>query len=276
MTEKNTSSRTQTHEVEIDASPEAVWKALNDDQELTRWLFEEAKVEPGKGGKRWISWGQGQEMEEHHEEWKPGELLRLVPPPGTEPWMVEEWHIEQRGKKTVLRLVFSGIPEGDDWDAMYDGTDVGWQMFLEAARHYLEHHQGKPRRTVFRYAGLPRSKEEVFESFCGKEGLCAGGDNATLAAGGRYAWKTSSGLALEGHVLIHQPGRSLVLTAENLDNSLLALTFHTTGEGSYTNFIFSTYGMPDSEFGSVEQKLVEVLDRILPLPQETGAAVESS
>ena len=30
----------QTHEIEIDASPEAVWKAISNGEELTRWYAE--------------------------------------------------------------------------------------------------------------------------------------------------------------------------------------------------------------------------------------------
>ena len=43
-------TRTQQHEIVIDAPLEAVWKAITDAEELTRWFVEEAKVVPGVGG----------------------------------------------------------------------------------------------------------------------------------------------------------------------------------------------------------------------------------
>src|SRR4029450_5406552 len=43
-------TRTQQHEIVIDAPLEAVWKAITDAEELTRWFVEEAKVEPGVCG----------------------------------------------------------------------------------------------------------------------------------------------------------------------------------------------------------------------------------
>jgi uncharacterized protein YndB with AHSA1/START domain len=48
-------TRQQTHEIVIDAPIEAVWKAIVDGEELTRWFVEEATVEPGVGGTFTIS-----------------------------------------------------------------------------------------------------------------------------------------------------------------------------------------------------------------------------
>ena len=50
-------TRTQQHEIVIDAPLEAVWKAITDAEELTRWFVEEASVEPGVGGTIASSWG---------------------------------------------------------------------------------------------------------------------------------------------------------------------------------------------------------------------------
>ena len=61
MSERPKGTRTQEHEIAIDASAEAVWKAITDAEELTRWFVETAKVEPGVGGSFRISWGGGEE-----------------------------------------------------------------------------------------------------------------------------------------------------------------------------------------------------------------------
>jgi uncharacterized protein YndB with AHSA1/START domain len=69
-------TRTQQHEIVIDAPLEAVWKAITDAEELTRWFVEEAKVEPGVGGTIEISWG-GEEMGKSRiDEWEPNRKLR--------------------------------------------------------------------------------------------------------------------------------------------------------------------------------------------------------
>ena len=66
-------TRQQTHEIVIDAPIEAVWKAITDGEELTRWFVEEATVEPGVGGTITISWGGGDEGESRIEAWEPNQ-----------------------------------------------------------------------------------------------------------------------------------------------------------------------------------------------------------
>ena len=43
--------------IEIDASPEAVWRAISDGEELGRWFPLEAEVVPGVGGTVTVAWG---------------------------------------------------------------------------------------------------------------------------------------------------------------------------------------------------------------------------
>src|SRR6185295_13980050 len=50
-------TRSQQHEIVIDAPPEAVWKAISDAEELTRWFVDEASIEPRVGGMFTFSWG---------------------------------------------------------------------------------------------------------------------------------------------------------------------------------------------------------------------------
>jgi hypothetical protein len=78
--------------------------------------------------------------------------------------MVDEYTIERRDGKTVLRLVSSGIPNAPEWDGFYNGTDSGWRSFLRTLRHYLEHHGGRPRTTikvVGKLSGSPRTPGRV-------------------------------------------------------------------------------------------------------------------
>lgn len=51
-----TNTRSATGRVEVEASPERVWKALTDAAELVRWFPLEARVEPGEGGTVFMSW----------------------------------------------------------------------------------------------------------------------------------------------------------------------------------------------------------------------------
>ena len=49
-------TRAVEREIEIDAPLAAVWKALTDADELTRWFPLNAGVTPGVGGSVWMSW----------------------------------------------------------------------------------------------------------------------------------------------------------------------------------------------------------------------------
>jgi len=69
-------TRSQQHEIVIDAPVEAVWKAISDGEELTRWFVEEASVEPGVGGTITISWGGDEKGQGRIDAWEPNRKLR--------------------------------------------------------------------------------------------------------------------------------------------------------------------------------------------------------
>ena len=156
MSAEDRKTRSQIHEIIIDAPIEAVWKAITDGEELTRWFVESASVEPGVGGTIEISWGGPEKGRSRIEVWEPNRTLRVAlrpfdggkALPADMGPIIDEYTIEQRDGKTVLRLVSSGIPASPDWDGFYDGTNSGWPSFFRALRHYLEHHRGKPRQVI--------------------------------------------------------------------------------------------------------------------------------
>ena len=123
MTDGPKGTRSQQHEITIAASPEAVWHAITDAEELTRWFVEAAKVEPGVGGTISISWdGPADGPGSRIEVWEPNRQLRVRLAPmemgaaktGGETAIVDEYTIERRDGKTVLRFVSSGIPDAAD------------------------------------------------------------------------------------------------------------------------------------------------------------------
>ena len=163
-------ARTQTHEIAIDAPIEAVWKAITDAEELTRWFVEEAAVEPGVGGTFTISWGGEEKGQSRIEVWEPNQKLRVALMPfdmGAAKYdastpIIDEYTIERRDGKTVLRLVSSGIPDAAEWDGFYNGTNSGWKSFLRTLRHYLEHNPGKPRTTITITGKMSGTIEDAF------------------------------------------------------------------------------------------------------------------
>lgn len=260
--------RVHSTEIEIDASPETVWSAVSEADQLTRWYVEDARVEPGEGGKQWIDWGGGQAMEATHLVWQPGERL-VIGDPGhatATGWnaIVVEFEIEALGgDRSLLRITQSGIPEGPDWQGAYDGTYVGWQAFAETLRIYLERHPGTARRTVYDYRTLPVSAEDAWESLLletlGMPAEC-------FVAGAEFTAQPSDGGApISGRIAkCARPG-VLVGTIAELDDAVLFLTIHGTGSGdAYMNFVLGTYGLDDERWAAAEARWKALLAGFTP------------
>jgi uncharacterized protein YndB with AHSA1/START domain len=251
----------QIHEIEIDAPPDAVWKAISTGEGLTRWYAEEARVEPRAGGENWISWGEGQEVGNQNLAWEPGKRLTVGKPnhETATDWnaIVIDFEIETRGGRTLLKLVQSGLPTGPDWDGMDDGTDVGWEMFLFALKFYLEHHAGKPRRTILRYWASPRPADETFGALRELLGIAAD----DLRVGARYAATTAGGEKIGGEIIAVEPGHLLVASVEQLGDALVSLTVHATGKGAYVNFIVGTFGLPEAQYAEAKARWSHLLQQ---------------
>lgn len=240
------SDRRQEHEIEIDASRDAVWKAITDAEELTRWYVEDARVEPGEGGSQWVSWGQGTEVETRHQVWKPGERLVLTAPEGKEPtgWnaIVIEYTLESAHGKTRLRLVQSGMPEGPEWDGAYEGTNVGWRMFLTALKFYLERHPGRARRTIYRYGHVMGDRSNVWATLLGRSLVAASGSFDGLGAGDTFAVTAVTGDPLEGRLLLVEPGRNFTASVSTLGDALIQFDVTKGKARCFVNFVLATFG----------------------------------
>jgi uncharacterized protein YndB with AHSA1/START domain len=249
MTEEDKTQR-QRHEIEIDAPVEAVWKALTDAEELTRWFVEKARVTPGVGGTIWGAWDEMNEAEKRIEVWEPGKRLVL----GGHNHMMEEYTLEAKGGRTVLRMVFSFVPDTADWSGFYDATNYGWQSFFRALRHYLERHPGQHRGNIVIMYPMQMGVAEAWSKLTGPEGLCAEGTLDAEREGSRYSVTTSGGEHIEGEVALTRPPKILLLTMDNLFGAMLSVGIEAMGG---TTYFYSTLGL----FGASEEELASVKDR---------------
>ena len=266
MSDSPAGTRTQIHEIVIDAPIEAVWKAIADAEELTRWFVEEAWVEPGVGGSIAISWGGDKSEPSRIEAWEPNQKLRLALAPlkmgkmKHEGTMVNEYTLERRDGRTLLRLVSSGIPDSTDWDGFYNGTDSGWRSFLRTLRHYLEHHRGKPRTTITVVGKLPGSLEDGWARLTGPAGL-----GFTPVAGESFSTHAGPAGAMHGNVVfVKEPG-ILELTVGELDDSYLAHSMAGAGGSQYVYTILSVYGKSPSEVEAIRATWQPWLTTVLGL-----------
>lgn len=170
-------TRSASGRIEIDASPERVWKALTDAAELVRWFPLEARVEPGEGGSFFMSWKNEYAGTSDILAWEPLERLAIswswsddpdVPP------QVTEYRIEAKdGGGTLLTVVTSGFPDDPSWDAYVEGTNRGWVFELQSLKQYLEAHDGEDRDVIYLRRQIPVDVADAWERVLSEDGLGA-------------------------------------------------------------------------------------------------------
>lgn len=270
-------TRSVTAEITVKASPEAVWKALTDADELTRWFPIEARVTPGEGGQIWMAWGEMWKGDSRIEIWEPNRHLRTSSPIGV-PKDAEEgeagagpvrlaidFFIEGEGGKTRLRVVHSGFGRGDSWDAEYDGVRRGWAYELRSLRHYLERHHGEDRRVAWALSPVgDASAEEAWERMMSEKALLAEGDLSDAREGGRYAIRTVMRDRLQGTVLVHTPAMDFAGTVDNLNDGVFRVGLEPTPEGPYAILWLATYGLAPERVAELQANLEAILERSFP------------
>lgn len=265
-----TETRTIEIEFPIDAPVDAVWKALTDPNELTRWFPMQAKVEPGPGGSIEIAWGPEMQGKNRIRVWEPARRLQTSwfeptesfgpapkPAEGAVPSAFQEdpeagarllidYILEGAGGRTILRMAHSGFSKDARWDQEYESHGRGWTFELRSLRNYLEHHLGDTRHLA--WVRIPIggiSKEEAWSRLMSPEGVLREGDVKRCAAEDRYAITTVHGDRLEGNVILNQPPTEFSGTVENLDHSLMRCGIESYTGRPEATFWLSTWGGPE-------------------------------
>ena len=264
--------------LDLDASPDEVWAALTQAEELVRWFSTDAKVTPGKGGTMLWSWGHGEDWESRIDAWEPGRLLRLVqedarpytaegkplPAGEVEPARIAmEFTIETHQGKTRLRLVHSGFGHGGAWDAEVEGISEGWQAELRSLRHYLRRHRGRARQTGRALVGTTLPREIAWSRLVGP-----GGFNLTPAQpteGERYEVVTPSGRRYSGTVQLNLPGQTIAGTVDELDDGWFRLLTWRDAHGNTGVWAWlATYTGEDTAVREFRDRSQEALERLFP------------
>jgi len=160
--------------IEIDAPPEAVWRALTDARELERWFPLEARVEPGEGGTVFMSWKNEYQAESRITVWEPGLHLQITwgfTDEEKEITQFTDFHLEGAKGGTVLRVVTSGFPDDPAWDAWYEGTRQGWAYELVSLKRYLERYEGQDREVVYLRRRVGLTDRDAWTRLFGPGGL---------------------------------------------------------------------------------------------------------
>lgn len=269
--------------IEIEASPEAVWRAISEGEELARWFPPEAEVVPGVGGTVTIAWGPGVAGTGLIDIWEENRRLRYVesptgeadpgPPdaetgaaengaaePGAEtapeaPVVAVDFTIEGRAGRTALRLVNSGFSADDDWADYFETVQSGWRYFLFNLKHYLERHDGTPRRMVWDRRTISLGKPEAWERLFAEGGL------VTVAGPGQ------KGELWSGHAVAVEmaaPPIHLACRCEELNDALLFVELEPGGDTYSLGVWLSLYGVDEADAEALDRSLKACLERLVP------------
>jgi uncharacterized protein YndB with AHSA1/START domain len=230
--------------ITIKAPPEAVWKALTDAEQLTAWFAAEAKVQPGAGGNIWMSWGPGFDGDVKIEIWDQGRHLRTADPKRP---VAVDYHLEGKGGTTQLRLVQS-FGDGD-WDDEYNSTNVGWTIFLDNLRAFLENRPKATCRQAIVCLPVEGELDAVFAGALGPRGLGIGAGET----GARFSTTCGAGDALSGHVVWSKAPNALLVEIDNLD-ARLYLTLEKFGGKPFLFLAFMAYAAPTPRVDVAELK----------------------
>jgi len=143
-------SRSHETVIDIKATPEEVFRAITDPEQIVKWFCDDARVDPRVGGEYYFAWG-GMGATTTISAWEPGKHFgtsseRSIAYSGAGPVdtgvvqkMSVDYFIESLGGGiTRLRLVQSGFGPEAAWDDEFAETKTGWTAFLEKLKELLE------------------------------------------------------------------------------------------------------------------------------------------
>ncbi len=143
-------TRGYAHRVDIRAEIAEVWQALIEPARLARWCAPQAHVDARVGGSFSFRIDADLTREAHIDIYQPPRRLRLIymPLPGLpsdDTVIVDDFLLHSEiaapgkgGALTILRLLGSGIPEGEAWNPMYPRLRSGWERALLRLKASLE------------------------------------------------------------------------------------------------------------------------------------------
>jgi uncharacterized protein YndB with AHSA1/START domain len=135
--------RTIEQTTQIEASPEAVFRALTDAGELTRWFPSDARSDPRTGGAFEYRYEFGHDPARDHTysgEYREVTANELVAYPWNGKLGTTEVELRLRpaGDGTEVTLRHSGWGAGAEWDESLELHRQGWAFFLGNLKAYLE------------------------------------------------------------------------------------------------------------------------------------------
>jgi uncharacterized protein YndB with AHSA1/START domain len=159
--------------IEIKASPEQIWDALTQGEQLTRWFATDAK-DAKPGGNFFVSWKEHGPIDSPITVFEPGKHLQIASEmPGMPVPFATDFFIEAKGGVTLVRIVQSGFSVDAKWDDEFDAMTQGWGFFARNLRFYLERFAGQACVTIGFPVAQKANRDQAFDKFCKTLGLDA-------------------------------------------------------------------------------------------------------
>lgn len=137
-------TRSQKHKVTIEATIEAVWSALTNEERVTRWLESEVDMTARIGGTVTIRRANDTVIRGRIDMFMPPRKLRLViePPEGDEPLssgpIMEAIQLSQDRDEVLVEVLVTGIPASEDWAQYSRLTEDRWTNGLKQLKNLVE------------------------------------------------------------------------------------------------------------------------------------------
>ncbi|MEM6675262.1 MAG: SRPBCC domain-containing protein [Planctomycetota bacterium] len=163
-------------EVEIEASPEAVWKAIATGPGIKSWFMGmESEFDEQVGGEVRTKMGDAMVPIAKVTAWDPPKHFATRGEnafgPGS-PAIGYEWTVEAvGGGKCVMRMVQTLFAEDDSWDTQVGDTEAGWPAFFHVLRNYVERHNEEESGVVQAMGPVAGTKEEALERLANALGI---------------------------------------------------------------------------------------------------------
>ena len=134
----------------IDASPEIVFNAFTNPEELTQWFPDQAILEPKVGGKFRFSFFKEKSKELERDYSPEGTVKEFVPNKKVSyTWQLKDipefpettvtWELQEIGaNKTRVELVHSGFTGKEEGKLSFREHDQGWSYFLGRLEKYCQ------------------------------------------------------------------------------------------------------------------------------------------
>lgn len=145
-------SRSHETVIDIEATPEEVFRALTDPEQIVKWFVAGARVDGRLGGEYVKIWAPGMESKSIISAWEPGKHFGTYSErsiafgcegrpmdTGVVQRIAVDYFIESLGGGiTRLRLVQSGFGPEAAWDDEFAETKTGWVDYVNKLKVLLE------------------------------------------------------------------------------------------------------------------------------------------